>query len=173
MNIIDKKLWEEFNKKVPNINIIEKIISEGGDINSLDNGSTLLHRFLDNILEKVNFYETDKKGNIIPFSNNIPDKNDEEKLKLLFKYGINPNIYKEDDYSCLYTSCIICLPEYVKILLENGAKPDNNKEENFIKLINEWIDDDNDFRNIKDDIDRNKNMNVIIDLLKENNRKMY
>jgi len=60
-----------------------------------------------------------------------------------------------------------------KKLLENGAKPDNNKEEDFTKLMNEWIDDDNYFRNIKDDIDRNKNMNVIIDLLKENNIKMY
>ena len=174
MKEIDKLLWEEFKKKVPDTNIIEKIISEGGDINSIDDSKdTLLSDFLEDISYQVNYYEEDENSDLIPFSNNLPDKDDEEKLKLLFKYGINPNIYKEDSYSCLYDACVICLPEYVKILLENGARPNIKiaEEENFIDEMKMWICDDNDYRIVEDAIDRNKNMDIIIDMLKEYNIK--
>ncbi len=137
---IDNLLFVELSKEDPSEKNIRKLISQGANINAIDNSDESL------LINAINF---------------MHDGLDLKFIKLIVELGADVN-YTEDGLNCLYNAYFTNNPELVEFLLKSGANPNCVSTEQDICLsILDWIEIDVIYEESRETVISEETMNII------------
>jgi ankyrin repeat protein len=168
------QIFNEFNKKYPNMDFIIEKINSGININVKNNrGETILMSIINHINEII---WLDENGNLaetgdesIQIVQRMVPKIDISLIKYLLNMGANPNIEDDDGIRCIQEAVMTFRSDIFRMLLDYGA--DINFKTHWNNDFIDWINDE--LREFEYD---GNNIAVIeiskmVEMLKEKNKK--